>query len=242
MHKQTKTTVSLAVMAGVLSGCITNPSTYVDPAIQAQAPQLIIASEPVGAGYYALVEKQANGHWQVVSLHNKRFYGRDNDQQEVLFVNRGLRSIAPSFDPRMESGEGADCTPLAQLRERKLYGLCKSYFSSIRIGMTVGGNIVSCALTFCLAAGIKVELDRDKIQEVVIDSNLIGAVKGHIAKVERDNYTTASIKVMASRDIDEIERFIGRYRNNDPQNFVPLARDWAELLKRQQAMIDGLAK
>ncbi len=174
--------IGLAILlAGALSGCVTSPSTYIDPAIQAQAPQLIIASKPVGKGYYALLEK-LDGHWKVITIQSTPFYGRYNDEQEILFVNRGLRSIAPNFDPRMfTTGEGAGCTPMAQLFVRHRYWLCNSYFSSIRIGTTVGGNIVSCALTFCLAAGTKVGFDRDKVQEVVLDSDLINIVKKRIA-------------------------------------------------------------
>jgi hypothetical protein len=186
MQKITRVSTLSVFLIGFLSGCVSNPSTYIDPAIQAQAPQLIIANKPVGDGYYALLEK-IDGHWKVISIQDNPVYSRDNDDQEILFVNHRLRSIAPSFDPRMYVGEGANCTPMAQLRTRNRYWLCKSYFSSIRIGMTVGGNIVSCALTFCLAAGTKEELDRDKIQAVVIDSDLINAVKTKIANKNANN-------------------------------------------------------
>lgn len=232
MRKQIISFVLITALACALSGCITNPSTYIDPMIQSQAPQMIIASKPVGTGFYVLLEKK-NQHWKVISIKDTRFFSRDNDEQEILFVNRGLRSIAPSFDPRIESGENADCTPMAQLRERNLYGLCKSYFSSIRIGMTVGGNIVSCAVSLCLAAGLKMELNRNKIQEVVIDADLINLVKNHIAEIEFSNYTSAFLRIMASNDVEEVEAFIMRYSKNDPKNFVTLARDWVEYLKRQ---------
>ena len=186
MQKLTSIILLSTFLTGVLSGCVSNPSTYIDPAIQAQAPQLIIASKPVGDGYYALLQK-INSRWTVVSIQDTPIYSRDNDDQEILFVNHSLRSIAPSFDPRMiTNGEGADCVPMAQLNNRFRYWLCNSYFSSIRIGMTVGGNIVSCALTFCLAAGLKEEFDRDKVQEVVMESDLINLVKKRIANEQHD--------------------------------------------------------
>lgn len=194
MKKTTSIIVPSILLIGILSGCVSNPSAHIDPEIRAQAPQLIIASQPVGDGYYALIEK-INGRWKVVSIQDTPFYVRDNDEQEILFVNRGLRSIAPSFDPRMRTGEGATCTPMAFMRERNLYWLCKSYFSSIRVGMTVGGNIVSCALTFCLAAGTKEELDRDKIQEVVIESDLINIAKKRIAD---EDHNAQAIKLISA--------------------------------------------
>ena len=63
MKKITMTIGASILLAASLSGCVTSPSTYIDPAIQAQAPQLIIASKPVGKGYYALLEK-VDGHWK----------------------------------------------------------------------------------------------------------------------------------------------------------------------------------
>ena len=186
MQKLTSIILLSTFLTAVLSGCVSNPSTYINPAIQAQAPQLIIASKPVGDGYYALLEK-INGRWTVVSIQDTPIFSRDNDDQEILFVNHSLRSIAPSFDPRMiTNGEGADCVPMAQLNNRFRYWLCNSYFSTIRIGMTVGGNIVSCALTFCLAAGLKEEFDRGKVQEVVMESDLINLVKKRIANEQHD--------------------------------------------------------
>jgi hypothetical protein len=203
MKKITMTIGASILLAASLTGCVTSPSTYIDPAIQAQAPQLIIASKPVGKGYYALLEK-VDGRWKVITIQATPFYGRNNDEQEILFVNRGLRSIAPSYDPRMfTTGEGAGCTPMAQLFVRNRYWLCNSYFSSIRIGTTVGGNIVSCALTFCLAAGTNVEFDRDKVQEVVLDSDLINIVKKRIAL---EDHNSVALKLFNDAYRDNIRQ------------------------------------
>ena len=211
MQKITRITALSILLIGVLSGCVSSPSTYIDSAIQqAQAPQLIIANKPVGDGYYALLEK-IDGHWKVMSIQDNPVYSRDNDEQEILFVNHRLRSIAPSFDPRMYVGEGANCTPMAQLRTRNLYWLCKSYFSSVRIGMTVGHNIVSCALSLCLAAGTKEELDRDKIQHVVIESHLIDNVKKRIAN---DDHNAEALKLFSAANNDNIRELKEMQREN----------------------------
>lgn len=236
MRKIIKATVLSILLTESLSGCVTNPSTYIDQAIQSQAPQLIIASKPVGTGYYALLEK-TGGRWQVISIDSRSIYSRDNDQQEILFVHHGLRNIAPGFDPRMyTTGEGAECTPLAQMRERNRYWLCNSYFSSIRIGMSVGRNIVSCALTFCLAAGTKEELDRDRIQHVVIESDLINLVKKQIAEDDHRAYWAAFNNAMKCRSVSQIEEFISRYRSDDPDKLIPQALSRIQDLKQSQAL------
>ena len=208
--------------------------------IQSQAPQLVIASKPVGKGYYALLEK-TGGRWQVISMDRTRIYRRDNDQQEILFVHRELRSIAPSFDPGMyTTGEGAECTPYLQMQIRNRYWLCNSYFSSIRIAMSVGRNIVSCALTFCLATGTKEELDRDKIQHVVIESDLINIAKKQIAEDDHKAYWAALNNAMKSRDVSQIEEFISRYRVDDPDKLIPKAMSRIQDIKQSQTLFSQL--
>jgi hypothetical protein len=173
----------LSLLIGALSGCASTHPTLIDPAIQTQEPQLVIVSEPVGKGYYAVVE-EIGGRWQVISLQKEVITRRNNDQQEILYVNRGLRSIAPSFDPRVNTGESTECTPY--LQDDRIYGLCNSYFSTTDIGTSIGRNIVSCALTLCLAAGTREVLDHEKIQRVVIESGLIGIVEKTITEEARN--------------------------------------------------------
>ena len=204
MQKINRITALSILLIGVLSGCVSNPSTYIDPAIRSQTANLIIANRPVGDGYYALLEK-IDGHWKVISIQDTPVYRRNNNNQEIMFVNHKLRSIAPSFDPEMYVGERTDCVPMAQLRYRLRYWLCKSHFSSIRIAGTVGENIVSCALSLCLAAGTKEELDRDKIQAVVIDSDLINIVKKKIANKDTNNDALKLFEASISNSQTEIK-------------------------------------
>jgi hypothetical protein len=164
----------LPLMISILSGCASNSVALIDPVIQQQAPRLVIVSQPVGKGYYAVLEK-TNGHWQVISVSTKQVTRRNNEHQEILFVNRGLRSIAPSFDPRVNTGEATECTPYIQ--DDRLYGLCNSYFSTSDIGTSIVRNVASCVFTLCLAAGTREMLDYGKIQQVVLESNLINIVK-----------------------------------------------------------------
>ena len=146
MIKQTLFTAAIVlVLTGLLSGCTHVQTGMVDQGLQPLAPNMIVVSHPVGARYYAVVEK-IEGHWQVVSqLSTRPITRRSNDNQEILFVNRGLRSVAPSFDPRVNTGEATECTPYIQ--NNRVYGLCHSYFSKTDIGTSAVRNIASCALT-----------------------------------------------------------------------------------------------
>ncbi len=164
----------ITLMIFVLSGCASNTVALIDPATQQQAPKLIIVSRPVGEGYYAVLDK-SRGHWEVLSISNKPITRRANDKQEILFVNRRLRSIAPSFDPRVYTGQATECTPY--IDDDRFYGLCNSYFSSSDVGTSIVRNFVSCIFTLCLAAGTREVLDPGKIQHVVLESNLIDIVK-----------------------------------------------------------------
>lgn len=164
----------ITLMIFVLSGCAGSTVAVIDPVIREQAPKLAIVSQPVGEGYYAVLDK-TNGHWEVLSISTKPISRRANDKQEILFVNRRLRSIAPSFDPRVYTGQATECTPY--IDNDRLYGLCNSYFSSSDIGTSIVRNVASCVFTLCLAAGTREVLDPGKIQQVVLESNLIDIVK-----------------------------------------------------------------
>lgn len=173
---------SVLILVTFLTSC-THMQTE-DLALQPYAPGIVIVSEPVGKGYYALLDNQA-GHWNVIGDLSTYPISRQSDSQEVLFVNRGLRSIAPVFDKRLNT-HGAHCTP--SIDKNNWYWLCTSQFSSVQVGSTIGRNIVSCALTFCLAAGSRVELDHDKVSEAVIQSGLIQLVKTKISAEEKSEY------------------------------------------------------
>lgn len=164
--------ITLIIFA--LSGCAGSTVALIDPAIQQQAPNLVIVSHPVGEGYYAVLDK-SRGHWEVLSISTKPITRRANDKQEILFVNRRLRSIAPSFDPRVYIGQATECTPY--IDNDQLYGLCNSYFSSSDVGTSIVRNVASCVFTLCLAAGTREVLDPGKIQQVVLEGNLIDIVK-----------------------------------------------------------------
>ena len=221
-----------------LPACARVQTGMIDKALQPLVPNIVIVSQPVGKGYYAVVEK-IDGRWRLVSsLQTLPISRRDNDQQEILFVNHGLRSISPSFDPRVNTGESTECTPYIQ--DERVYGLCNSYFGMSDVGTSIGRNIVSCALALCLAAGTRDILDHEKVQEVVIESDLLNIVKKRIAAEDRSDYLAMFSNALKSNDAGQLDVFIIRYRNNDPNGLVSQAVDRMRTIKETEAMYSKL--
>jgi len=215
MFSKTNVLILLAFLPGCTSLRIGNQ----DLALQTYAPGIVIVSEPVGKGYYALLDNQS-GHWRVVGDLSTQPLTRHSDSQEVLFINHGLRSIAPVFDKRLNT-HGAHCTPYTD--NDRWYWLCTSQFSTVDTAETIGRNIVSCALTLCLAAGSRVELDLDKVSEAVIQSGLIQRAKTKISNEENGKNLSDFSRAMKSRDLAQLENFVSRYRGKDPDNLIPEA-------------------
>lgn len=220
-----------------LAGCALQ-TEYQDLALQPYAPGIVIVSEPVGKGYYALLDNES-GHWRLVGDLSTQPLTRQTDNQEVLFVNHGLRSIAPVFDKRLNT-HGAHCTP--SIDKASWYWLCTSQFSTVSTTETVGRNIVSCALTLCLAAGSVVELDHDKVSEAVIQSGLIELVKAKISKLAKRKYFSDFSQASKSRDIAQLEDFVTRYRGNDPDNLILEAIYRIDSIREYDAMYSVLSR
>lgn len=226
----------LIALLACLSACAqvqTNRALALEPL----APGIIIATEPVGQGYYSVVEK-IDGRWQVVDgPSDQPITQRANDNQEILFVNGHLRSIAPVFDRRLIKHH-AHCTP--SIDDDSWYWLCTSHFSSVDVAYTIGRDIVSCAMTFCLAAGTSVSLDHDKLQQVVLESGLLDKVKDHIAQANYKIYSSEFSEAFRSRDIEKLEQFVSKYRENDPDQLVQMATAKIQRLKQFEVAIAEL--
>lgn len=196
------------ILLAFLPGCENMQIRNQDLALQPYAPGIVIVNEPVGKGYYALLDNQS-GHWRVVGDLSTQPLTRQSDNQEVLFINRGLRSIAPVFDKRLNT-HGAHCTPYTD--NERWYWLCTSQFSTVDTVETIGRNIVSCALTLCLAAGSRVELDHDKVSVAVIQSGLIQMAKDKISAENQSEYLSDFSRAMKSHDVSQLEDFVSRLR------------------------------
>ncbi|NOU12729.1 MAG: hypothetical protein HOO92_02000 [Methylococcaceae bacterium] len=225
-------------LALILTACASVQTGMVDQLLQPSAPGMIVVSQPIGKGYYALVER-TNGHWALASpLQDSPITHRQNDEQEILFVNRRLNSVAPNFDLRVNSREAADCTPYIQIGH--LYTLCNSYFSTIDPGTTFGKNIVSCLLTLCLGAGTRNILDHNKVQQVVIEIGLIDLAKSQIAKENLVNYRKEFSYALKARDVDLLESLIAKYANSDPDGLIPIAKDRIANINSYESMYSRL--
>ena len=67
-----------------LPACARVQTGMIDKALQPLVPNIVIVSQPVGKGYYAVVEK-IDGRWRLVSsLQTLPISRRDNDQQVVF--------------------------------------------------------------------------------------------------------------------------------------------------------------
>jgi len=206
-------------------------------ALEPLAPGIVIATKPVGQGYYAVVEK-VDGRWQVVEGPSSRpITRRANENQEILFVNSHLHSIAPVYDRRL-TGHSAHCTPY--IDDSRFYWLCTSYFSSVDIAYTIVRDLFSCAMTFCLAAGTSVSLDHDKLQQVALESGLLDKIKDRTTQANYQTYSSEFSEAFRSRDIEKLEQFVSRYRENDPDRLVPMATAKIHRLKQYEADIAEL--
>jgi hypothetical protein len=241
MDKKALITITATlILIGLLSGCTNVQTGMIDRSLQPLAPNMIVVSHPVGAGFYAVVEK-IDGHWQVVKpLRTTPITRRDHDGQEILFVNRGLRSVAPSFDPRINTGEATECTPYIQ--DNRIYGLCYSSFSKSDIGSSFFKNIASCALTFCFGYGTTEILDHEKVQEVVVESGLINIVKDTIDAEFRQEYLAAFSRTMRKKDVGSFEEFIEKYKNKDPDNLIPEVEERLNTAKASLKVISAFAE
>ena len=224
------------ILLAFLPGCAHVPTGNQNLALHPYAPGIVIVSEPVGKGYYALLDNQS-GHWRVVGDLSTQPLARQSDNQEVLFINRGLRSIAPVFDKRLNT-HGAHCTPYTD--NDRWYWLCTSQFSTVDTAESIGRNIVSCALTLCLAAGLRVELDHDKVSEAVIQSGLIQMAKDKISAENQGEYLLDFSRAMKSRDVAQLEDFVSRYHGKDPDNLIPEATSRINSIQENEAMYSDL--
>lgn len=189
-----------------------------------------IAYYPEGEGYYALLEHSGN-EWSVADVKSEPITHRNNPQQEILFVSKSSKVIAPFYDKRMGSGDHAECTPIIQTSQA--YGLCNSSFAVAEVGMSIGKNIVSCATALCLAAGTWKRVDPQLIQQAALNSNLIAKVQEKIAEDEHTKYLA---EFSQATTIPKLQAFSNRYRNNDPDGLIPKAQEKLAVLEQQSTL------
>lgn len=130
---------------------------------------------PAKTAYFALLEKAGNS-WDVKLISKQPIQGRDNDKQEILFVDKQYRYIQPWFQSFPQHGHDGswECS---LYYKNKDYSPCNSQLTSVDAGASLGKNIAAAILTFGLAAGSHQYIDRSKVAEAVKQSDLINKIK-----------------------------------------------------------------
>lgn len=178
---------------------------------------------PAEPGYFVVVERVDDQQWVVKRISERPINGRDNDNQEVLYVNKGRDFVQPFFERTIETTEGFNgntfqCALL--LIDKARYGPCTSDLTRASVADSVGGNVVSALATLGLASGYHVVVDHNRLLSVIESSNILAAIGEHEDQVWLDEYTSAYFLATTSTDLD---RFIATYSDNDPDNLIPMA-------------------
>jgi hypothetical protein len=143
-------------------------------------------------GYYLLIENLGN-QWVIKRISERPIVGRDNTQQEVLYINKELTYLQPFFE-KVEHFNGVtfECSPLFD--DKKSYTPCNSNLMKVNVGMSIGKNIISAVTTFGLASGSHKAIDREKIASIVQQTNMLAKVKEYQRECDKLKQAVESFK------------------------------------------------
>jgi len=173
-------------------------------------------------GHYVLIEQNDN-KWSVREVSNKVIIGRSKETQEVLYVNLSERYIQPIFEKiKFYNGKTFECTPL--IDQKEYYTPCTSNLMSIDAGRSLAKNVMASLTTLGLAAGTHKKLDNKKLLQIVSNSNMFEEINSFEYELQKKlsykNYLSSYRSASTSR---ELERFITKYKKNDPDKLVSKA-------------------
>lgn len=185
-------------------------------------------------GYFVLTEKDVDQRWSVKRISQSPIVGRENDNQEVLYISKRRDFAQPFFERTVEVTEGFNgntfqCALL--LIDKKRYGPCTSDLTRVTVAASVGGNVVSALVTLGLASGYHVVVDDNRLLSVIESSNVFAAISDHEHQVWLAEYRSALLSATSSSDLD---RFIARYSDNDPENLIPMAIEQRDNLAQME--------
>lgn len=127
--------------------------------------------ETLYEGYYVVIENDS-GEWRVTDMSRTPISKRPNQSSEILFFSLDLRYAQLAFEEvKYFNGSTFECTPLSD--DKSAYTPCQSDLTSTNLGMSVGKNVFAAVLSFGLASGYHVEIDRGKIAGAIQSSNVI---------------------------------------------------------------------
>lgn len=197
----------LMVFSIFTSGCLTSTAMKAK-SIKVDESKVLIGwqtqnSIPVDA-YYVLVEKR--GKWTVIDVVTAPLRTRDNNNQEILYIDKQLRYVQPYFQSYPNTvvnlkdgrtGEGLtikrgtfECSPL--MDDKKLYTPCTSNLTSADLLKSAGKNVFS-VFSLGLAAGSHKYVDSEKVRKVLDDTNILTLLK------ENPNIAKAGLKEKLKR-------------------------------------------
>jgi hypothetical protein len=142
------------------------------------------------SGYYILLTY--NNQWEIEKIDDKKIT-RNNEKQEVLFLNDDMTEIGPIFEetaPR--AGNTFECSVFGE----EVYNPCNSNLMTTNIGKSIAKNVFSAALTFGLASGSHKSIDSDKIKKIINDTNLMSKIDEARIIQAKMNYFYSQIKVL----------------------------------------------
>lgn len=151
--------------------------------------------------YFVTIEKKADDKWQVVRVLNRPVLGRDNEDQEVLFVDKEFKHTQPYFEyyPPTTANLGAAYdnktidrgTFVCQLFDGgsqavkfsdKRYTPCSSRLTKTIVGATLFKNLASLVTTWGLATGHHQAVDPNHVIGAYREAGVEQACKDFVAK------------------------------------------------------------
>ncbi len=138
------------------------------------------------SGYYILLSNDGSD-WKIEKISDRGII-RNNEKQEVLFIDDSLKVAGPSFETLAPHPNGStfECTIIYS---KKAYNPCNSDLMTANIGLSIAKNIVAGALTLGLGSGSHKVLDIDKIRKIIDETNLMSKInEAKIVQAKLDDY------------------------------------------------------
>jgi hypothetical protein len=200
---------------------------------------------PRKSGVVAILEPVAGG-WEIKSIIDYREFTarktlRQNPNQEILYVSGTLDFIQPLFqDTGMLVANTFECSAFG---DQPAYSPCNSKLTKVSVVKSVGKNLFAAALTAGLASGTHKRVDSKKVFDAAKSSGLFEAAREEYAQIQiarqeslaKEQNERYLAEFMQARSVEDWSRFIERYSQWDPNNFVPVAIEKRDSALAQEA-------
>ena len=175
-------------------------------------------------GYYALVEKQ-NDTWHLIAFQDEPIAGRQNEHQEVLYLNQDLNTLEPYFQEVAKHVNQGTVGCSALDPKSTTYTACNSALMRVKVGATVARNAVVGVLTLGLGAGSEKSVDQDLVLKIAKDTDLLAVATAKRPQFERAHYLARYHSAyQQAQSAADFAAFVRIYGNDDPDNLVPGAK------------------